>query len=128
MKVTAEQLKAKGACKEQVCIFEKEWPDGVEITEEVLARATELHLDLLWFASNFLPAPAREAYWEATGPALEAYKKATGPAWKAYRKAIAPAREAYKKAIGSAREAYKKAIGSALWNIIKQEMTQPNAE
>jgi len=87
MKVTANQLREKGACKNQVLTFKKEWPKGVEITLEVLERAIELKLDLDWFACNFLPAPTWEAYKKATDPAEAAYIKATAPAREAYRKA-----------------------------------------
>ena len=102
MKVTVEQLRAKRACTDQVKVFEQEWPDGVEITLEVLQRAVELELDLDWFACRFLPAPALEAYHKATAPAWKAFQEARAPAWKAYHKAIAPTWEAYNKAMASA--------------------------
>ena len=107
MKVTTRQLKVKDACPDQVSIFKKEWPKGVEITPKVLERAVELKLDLRWFGLEFLPRPAQEAYDKAEAPAREAYRKAT-----------APAREAYDKATAIAWEAYHKAEATALWQVI----------
>ena len=118
MKVTAKQLRAKDACPDQVLIFEKEWPNGVEISQEVLQRAVEVHLDLDWFAFTFLPAPAREAYKKAIAPAWAAYIKATATAWAAYDKATA--REAYKKATATAEEVLDKAIAPALYQAITE--------
>ena len=80
MKVTARQLRNKRPCEDQLLIFTREWPKGVEITPTTLQRAVELQLDLDWFVFNFLPVPAREAYEKATAPAWEAYLKAKAPA------------------------------------------------
>jgi len=97
MKVTARQLRNKGASLDHALIFAGEWPEGVEITLEVLERAVELKLDLHCFACSFLPASA----------------------WRAYSKATAPARETYMKAMTSLK-AYDKAITSILWQVITE--------
>jgi len=89
MKVTAKQLRGKDACDKPVDVFQKEWPEGVEITLDVLQRAMELKLDLDWFADSFLPASASEAYEKATTLAWEAYLEAIALAWVAYQKAKA---------------------------------------
>ena len=85
--ITSEWVRKKHACVEQVVVFEREWPDGAEITEANVLRALTLKLDILWFASVFLQPSA-----------FAAYKKATAPTWAAYDKAIAPARAAYEEA------------------------------
>ncbi len=54
MKITKELLESHGACKEQIEIFAREWPEGVEVTEEACLRAAELGLHLEWAASELL--------------------------------------------------------------------------
>ena len=100
--ITAEMLEKTGAQCDQVDIFRTEWPDGGEVTMDNINRATELGLDITWFAYNLLSAPAREVYLKATATAWEAYQTATAPAWQAFLKATAPAWEALLKAIGTA--------------------------
>ena len=78
MKVTAQRLRDKDACEDQVKIFEKEWPDGTRITKKACLRAAELELDTYWFAITFL-----------RGKAWRGYKKAVALAWEAYDKACA---------------------------------------
>lgn len=105
MKLTYKDLKAKRPCKDQLKIYMDNFPDGLEITKEDLLKAQELGLDIQWFAFNFLPAPAREAY----------NNKATAPAWEAYREAMV-----------TARKAYDKATATALWDILQNLPPQLN--
>ena len=91
MHITAEMLRAKNACDDQVAIFEKEWPAGVEVTAAVVWRAVELELDIHWFAAKFLPTPAWAEYEKAIAAARAEYYKAVAPAWAEYEKAVAPA-------------------------------------
>ena len=123
MLITIKHLKE--ACKGQVDVFAKEWPEGAKPTLANCQRAAELGLDLDWFAKTFLSPPALETYnkarapaWEsynkATAPALETYNKATASAWETHNKARAPTLESYNKAIASAWESYNKAIAPAL--------------
>ena len=56
MYLTAEMLREKGASCVQVVAFEKEWPDGNEVSATTIERAVELGLDIVWFAEQFLPA------------------------------------------------------------------------
>ena len=62
MKVTTKMLQAKDACTNVVAIFKTEWPDGVTVSLKVIKRATELRLDLDWFADNFLSTPQLAEY------------------------------------------------------------------
>ena len=95
MKITTEQLIGREACKDQVAIFNREWPSGTEITLKSLERATELELNLDWFAGRFLPPLAYKAYLDAIREAYGAYINARGEAWKYSNN---PAREIYRKA------------------------------
>ena len=69
MRITEQQLVEKSACSDQVAVFTREWPDGVEITLPILERAVALKLDLYWFASRFLTAPALAEYDRVTATA-----------------------------------------------------------
>jgi len=91
MRLTAEMLRAREACAGQVATFEDEWPDGVEITETVVRRAVELHLDIDWFAENFLTALALAEYNKVRAAAWAEYEKAAAAAWAEYQKVTAPA-------------------------------------
>ena len=92
--ITGEMLSDMAACDSQVNIFEDEWLDGGVMTLQNVVRATELSLDLDWFASRFLSDPARKAYDEA----------------------VDPARKAYFEVVDLARKAYNEVVGLALYN------------
>jgi hypothetical protein len=47
-KITAAMLRRAKACREQLAIFEREWPDGAEVTEENALQAMEIGLDTGW--------------------------------------------------------------------------------
>ena len=112
MYLTADMLREKDACEDQVTIFEEEWPDGVEVTVEAILRAVELWLDIDWFVHQFLPAPVRKAYNEAMTSAQRAYDEVIAPAQKAYDEGIASARKAYDEVVDPARKAYNEVIAS----------------
>ena len=101
-KLTAEDLRAAGACTEIVAALEAEWPNGAIVTRATCRRAAELGADFDWAAENLLTPTAREAYKKATATGWEAYEKARATGWEAYEKARATAREAYEKATATA--------------------------
>ena len=68
-------LRAKGACADQLAIFEREWPDGCAVTLDDCHRAVALGLDLNWAAENLLPATAWNAYADAVATAFHAAAK-----------------------------------------------------
>lgn len=53
-RVTAAWLRQHSACLEELAIFEKEWPAGVEVNAESLRRACKLGINLYWFADEWL--------------------------------------------------------------------------
>jgi len=61
--ITAEMLRAKGACADQVEKFRKTWPNGATVTKANALKAAKLGLDNEWVADNFLPAPLDDEYW-----------------------------------------------------------------
>ena len=52
MIITRDWLLAHGATPEcaDLARFDAEWPDGVEVTAESLARAREIGIDTVWWA------------------------------------------------------------------------------
>ena len=97
MKITAELLRSKGACGDQVATFATEWPDGTELTMAAATRSVELRLDLGWFAETFLTAAARAEYDKVTAAAWAEYDKVKAAARAEYDKVTAPARAEYNK-------------------------------
>ncbi len=75
-KVTVALLRKLGASCQGVEDFKRVFPRGAGITWANCLKAAEAHLDIDWFASHFLTAPAREAYEKAVAPAF----------WKVYQK------------------------------------------
>ena len=72
MRITAEMLRAKRACEEQVARFEREWPEGTDLTLPAAMRAVALDLDLNWFAETFLRGPERDEYQKVRAAAFVA--------------------------------------------------------
>jgi uncharacterized membrane protein len=102
MRLTKKMLLEKNACHPAVETFAKEWPDGCDVNRKNVLRASELMLNLDWFASKFLTAPALAEYEKAEASARAKYKKSIAPAWAEYKKAEASAWAEYKKAKASA--------------------------
>jgi hypothetical protein len=101
MKITAEMLRAEGACPDQVAVFEKHWPNGADPRRlPTLKKAARLGLDLDWFAGRFLSEEAWAAYREARATAWAAYEEATATALAAYDEATATALHAVIKQYG----------------------------
>jgi len=89
MKITTELLRKKKACEEQVVIFEKEWPNGIEITLESLDKALELELDIDEFANIFLTDLRLKTYIKKYGQAWVTYLEATAQAQKIFNETVA---------------------------------------
>ena len=93
--ITPAKLRAAGACPGQRKVFAKMFPTGTTVTLSSVRRCAKAELDLGWFASAFLSAPARAAYCAATAPAWAAYCAATAQAQGVYDAATASAWAAY---------------------------------
>jgi hypothetical protein len=132
--ITYDQLKALGACREQLMKFRRVFGDSVDVTEELAAKYAQ-EFDFDWASSNLLRAAAKEEYSNAAKPALEEYRRAIVPAEEEYDRAVAPALgrcgcsikltwdgrirattlawEEYLRATAPAREEYRRAIAVA---------------
>ena len=60
MKITKELLETWGACSTER--FAAQWPDGAELTLEVVQKALALELDIVWFARHVLSEPLLAEY------------------------------------------------------------------
>ena len=89
--ITAQMLRDRGACNDQVNIFAAEWPGGAEVTLENCLRAAELGFNFDWVANVLLPSEARQVYAAAIDEALRVHYAATKEALRAYRAACATA-------------------------------------
>ncbi len=60
LRIDADWLKQRNACAEDLAAFEKEWPDGVDVTAASVLRAADLDMNLGWFAKKVLSV---SDYW-----------------------------------------------------------------
>lgn len=114
MKITSDMLRRAYACSAQLEMFEREWPEGAEVTLANVQRAAELDLDLGWFATLFFSSEAFVKRFCAAEAARLVKAAAEDAARDAYEKAVAPARAVFDKATAPARVAYYDAT-SAGW-------------
>ena len=107
MKITREWLDSKAACTSAVDAFLAVFPNGADLTRELLDHdVVRPHHD--WLAGDLpLTASARATYDAATAQAWATYDAAKASAWAAYEAAIA-----------SAWAAYDAAKAPALWDAI----------
>lgn len=123
MKITTAMLRMKKACESHVLEFERRFPNGIEVTEEVCLSVADI-FNWNWAARNFLSWSAKEHYDlaiviarvalnRACAPALADFDrivKSVGedcanviaPAWADCRLAMAPAQADFARAAASA--------------------------
>ena len=66
-----------GACKDQLAIVTREWPNGIPVTQASLDRAVALKLDIDWAAKTLLTATALVEYERVKAPAWAKYERVT---------------------------------------------------
>ncbi|MGL5008598.1 MAG: hypothetical protein ACRC6I_01845 [Paracoccaceae bacterium] len=111
--ITADRLIALNACKTQVDVFRKLFPEGAPLTIEAAVSVAE-HFDWNWAATKLLSVNGLKAYREAEAPLWKAYREAEASLWKAYREAEAPLWKAYEEAEAPLWKAYEEAEASLL--------------
>ena len=104
MYITRQMLGKAGMHYRQRVAFRNEWPNGVEVTQDSLTRATGLGTDVHWFAfglflSHQLPYEAWQTYNQAEDIAQEAFAQ---------------------EIVGIARPYYPYADRTAAWQIYHQ--------
>jgi len=103
-----------GACKDQLDIVLKEWPDGIPLTEEAAERALELKLDIDWAADNLLISEGgkrdeydsasesyMDNYYSIIGPEREKFAEVQALAWEKYKSIVDPAYASYKDMVNA---------------------------
>ena len=70
--ITAELLRSKGACDEQVRKFASRWPKGGKVTLNACLEAATLGLNFDWAAQNLLSPTPLKAYDAAMAEAFYA--------------------------------------------------------
>lgn len=84
--MTADWLRrCNPTCKNQLAIFEGEWPDGAPLTEANLKRAAELGLDLDWIAECYLAPRVYAEYQRIRDEACEWVERVIDQVWVKYR-------------------------------------------
>lgn len=123
MIVTRDSLVKMKACLYDRNKFEAEFGESVEVTTEVLLRATEIGLDVGWWASKVLGWPT---FVDITNEALQRYETGVKPARDAYytainnasRDQIDAAYTAWSKVCIPASEVYKREIVPAIMKAL----------
>ena len=123
MKLTAEMLRKKGACDEQVELFVELFGESANVTQKLaMTHATKFDWD--WAAKKLLSRAKYTEYYKVCGaawaeyrkvrgPALAEYCKVCGPAWAEYRKARDAAWAEFDKVCDAARAEYDNVRGPA---------------
>ena len=83
MFVTKQWLVEHDADEDQIEIFDKRWPDGVELTRDVLVEANSLKLVLGWFVEKLATPEANVEFDRDYDVAWRSYKSAIDLAWTA---------------------------------------------
>jgi hypothetical protein len=115
--ITADMLRAKGACEDQHALFNELFPNGSPKSRRAALTAAKRHagkFDWGWAAKNLLSESAGAQYEAATAPAWAQYKAARGDAWAQYEAARDAAWAQYKAATAPAWAQYE-AAGDAAW-------------
>ena len=105
------QLRALGACSEQVDLFAELFGESVDVTEALCAK----HFDKFdWsFAAKLLSPQGQAEYDRVTGPASAEYNRVTGLAWAEYNRVTDPAWAEYNRVNGLASAEYDRVRGLA---------------
>src|SRR6202034_1692729 len=98
MNITLQQLKAKGACEEQVALFAEHFGQGCEVTLEKCLSVAGI-FDWSWAAKRFL-LPTGQAEYFRVG----------ATAWTEYFRVEATARAEYEHTVATAWEKYELAV------------------
>ena len=96
MLITNKHL--KGACQNQVELFNKTFPVGVEFNKTNWDLALAVGLQVTWM-KRFLDESNRKIYDEAAASTLKIFDEATASALKIYNEATAHALKIYDEAI-----------------------------
>ncbi len=112
LKITSQLLRSKGACADQVALFEKLGGDEKELTRTLFLKHAS-KFDLGWAAVKLLSPTQKAEYERVHGPALAEYERVHGPAFAEYKRVHDLAKAEYVFGFGLALAEYKRVIGLA---------------
>ena len=72
--ISRKWLDKRGACREQVQLFARVWPDGVAVTRETLEQSAKKGLILEWLAERVLPCSDYDDYKAQRGTLYADYQ------------------------------------------------------
>ena len=81
-RITADWLRAWGACKEQVAVVEREWPNGARPLLATARKAARLGLDVNWLARRLLPDHAWKEFERAEDELFSKYHRICDKLWE----------------------------------------------
>ncbi len=80
MRITAQLLRDKEACGDDIEAFEKQWPDGCNVTRKNCQIAfKKLGMDVEWAAAHLLSASGSKDIKDAANDACNKCWESTGP-------------------------------------------------
>ena len=134
--ITKQMLIDKGACLDQVALFEQTFGDSVIVTIKRAEKVAHL-FDWSW-GSHLLDATARAEYQRVTAPALAEYQRViatalaeyervTATAWAEYQCMTAAARAEYERVTATARAEYQRVTAPA-WALAFIDMHKRGAQ
>ena len=97
-----------GACKDQLAIVTREWPNGIPVTQASMDRAVALKLDIDWAAKTLLTATALVEYERVKAPALAEYERVKATAMVEYERVMATALAEYERVKATALAEYER--------------------
>ena len=90
MRITAKLLREAGACEGDIAVFEKQWPDGCNVTKKNSLKAfCELGLIVDWAADELLGAVCWSKYLQDTSATWDKYMDEGAAAWGEHVEACA---------------------------------------
>ena len=102
-----------GACKDQLAIVTREWPNGIPVTQASMDRAVALKLDIDWAAKTLLTATALVEYERVMAPAMVEYKRVMAPAMVEYERVTDTAMVEYERVRATALAEYERVKATA---------------
>ena len=94
--ISLQWLDERGACREQVQLFARVWPDGVAVTRETLEQSATAGLRLEWFAGQVLPRSDYTAFQSQRATLYAALQSQRATLYAAYQEQVAPQYADYK--------------------------------
>ena len=90
--ITAAQLRAKKACRDQLALFVATYGDSVTFTSEadLASAAATSKLNLKWFAERFLSTTLLAEYRRQNATIWAEYERQNAPLWAEYQRQNAP--------------------------------------